>query len=141
MVPSGYHSTTPCLIIEEAPKLIQFMKQTFEAEGGEAMERIRRPNHARRNEDQRLCRNVSGIDLRNKVRWQSGSTFALKTSTDVQARGGFKCDFQAKPAEQSDGDRTADSKTPSSNYWRIAQRVEEVLQEEMEGTTNTRSQD
>jgi len=32
-VPEGYHSVNPFFIIEGAPKLIQFLKQTFEAKG------------------------------------------------------------------------------------------------------------
>src|SRR5690242_7241613 len=34
-VPRGYHSVTPYMIVDGAPKLIQFIKQTFGATGGE----------------------------------------------------------------------------------------------------------
>jgi PhnB protein len=138
--PRGYHSVTPYLIVEEAPKLIQFMRQAFDAQGGES---IKGPDgrimHAEMNIGDSV---VMLADATPKYGPIASHLYVYIENVDRTFKRALESGATSvqEPANQFYGDRTAGFKDPTGNYWWIAQRVEEVSREEMERRMKARSQ-
>jgi PhnB protein len=139
-VPRGYHSVTPYLIVEGAPRLIQFMKQTFNAEEKEAMKGPDgRIGHAEMNIGDSV---VMLADATPKYAPIASQLYVYLENVDKTFKRALEAGASPvqDPADQFYGDRTAGFKDPTGNYWWIAQRVEEVSPEEMERRMKARSQ-
>ena len=138
-VPRGYHSVTPYLIVDGGPKLIQFMKQAFDAEGGEV---IRGPDGKVAHAELKIGDSVVMLADSTEKYPQIGSHLYVYLenvdSTFNRSLAAGAISIQ-EPADQFYGDRTAGFKDPTGNLWWIAQRVEEVSPEEMERRMRARS--
>lgn len=131
-IPAGYHSVTPYLIVEGAPKLIDFLKHTFNAEEsarvkgpdgrvahaevkvGDSMVMLSDPTPEYKPIESQLYVYVDDIDAAYKRALEAGATSVRE------------------PKNQFYGDRNASVKDPTGNVWGIATHVEDVPPDEMQ---------
>jgi PhnB protein len=139
-VPEGYHSVNPFLIVEGAPKLIQFLKQTFEARVEESVERPDgRIAHAELTVGDSI---IMMADATPKYGATEVHLYVYLENVDLTFKRALEAgaSMVQEPADQFYGDRTAAVKDPTGNYWWIAQHVEDVSPEELERRMKARSQ-
>ncbi len=105
-IPEGYHSLTPVVVVDGAPRLIDFLKQVFNAEEDE------------------VYKGPDGRVIHAELR--IGDSVLMISDSNPQ--------FPALPAmsNQFYGDRTAGIKDVYGNQWWIATHVEDLSQEELE---------
>ena len=131
-IPVGYHSVTPYLIVEGAPKLIAFLKHTFNAEEatrmngpdgrvahaevkiGDSFVMLSDATGEYKPVESQLYVYVDDIDLTYKRALEAGATSVRE------------------PKNQFYGDRSASVRDPTGNIWGIATHVEDVSPEEMQ---------
>ena len=131
-IPDGYHTVTPYLIVPGAAKLIDFLKQAFDAR-----------------ESFRMA-SPEGRIMHAEVRIGDSVVMMSDTGQEAQPRpcmiylyvndvdATYKRSLQAgatslrEPANQFYGDRSAAVKDPAGNDWGIATHVEDVPSEEIE---------
>ena|SRR5438093_588012 len=138
-VPQGYHSVTPYLIVEGVPRLIQFLKDTFDADVGESVKGPEgRIAHAELTIGDSL---IMMADATPKYAPIASQLYVHVENVDMTFKRGLDTGASSvqEPADQFYGDRTAGFKDPTGNYWWIAQRMEEVSAEELERRLKARS--
>jgi uncharacterized glyoxalase superfamily protein PhnB len=139
-VPEGYHSVNPFLIVEGAPKLIQFLKQTFDAKVEES---VNGPDgriaHAELTVDDSI---IMMSDATPKYGATASHLYVYLENVDLTFKRALEAGARSvqEPPDQFYGDRTAGVKDPTGNYWWIAQRVGDVPPEELERRIKARSQ-
>lgn len=138
-IPQGYHSVTPYLIVEGAPKLIEFLKRTFNAE---EKDRMNGPNGRVAHAEVKIGDSIvmmADSTPENKPN-QSQLYIYIDNVDTVYKRaleaGGISV---TPPTDQFYGDRSASVKDPMGNIWGIATHVEDVSPEEMQKRMNARS--
>jgi PhnB protein len=142
--PRGYHSVTPYLIVEGVPRLIQFLKETFNAEGGES---IKGPDgrvaHAEMRVGDSVIMMADPTPKYDAIAYDAIACqlYVYLENVDITFKRALEAGASSvqEPADQFYGDRTAGFKDPTGNFWWIAQRVEEVSREEMERRMKARS--
>ena len=132
-IPVGYHSVTPVLIVNGGQKLIDFMKQAFDAK-------------------ETFCMKGPGQTIAHAELEIGDSTIMLSDAhiriPGQEQRSLFVCGRcrtrytdrpsrlaagrSAEPTNQFYGDRSARVTDAFGNHWAIATRVEEVPTEELE---------
>jgi PhnB protein len=140
VVPRGYHSVTPYLIVEGAPQLIQFMKEAFDAKDTESM---KGPDGRVRHAEVKIGDSVVMLaDATPQYTPIASQLYVYLENVDKTFKRALEAGASSvqEPADQFYGDRTAGFKDPTGNYWWIAQRVEEVSPGEMERRMKARSQ-
>ena len=131
-VPDGYHSLTPVVVVDGAPRLIDFLKQVFNAEEDEVYKGPDgRVIHAE------LIIGDSVMMISDSSPQFSAFPAMINVYTeDVDAA--YKRALKAgatslrEPSNQFYGDRTAGVKDVHGNQWWIATHIEDVSQEELE---------
>jgi PhnB protein len=131
-IPEGYHTVTPYLIVEGAQKLIDFLKQGFDA-----AERFSMPGPDGKIGHAEVQIGNSVVMLADaSPRWKSTKTMLYLYVEDVDAvykkavAAGGKAVME--PANQFYGDRSAGVEDAFGNYWGIATHVEDVPMDELE---------
>jgi PhnB protein len=138
-IPEGYHAVTPYLVVPGVAKLIDFLKQAFQAE--ETM-RMAAPDggvmHAEvKIGDSRIMMGEPG------GQWKAMPTMFYIYVTDADAV--YRRAMQAgatsvsEPADQPYGDRNGTVRDASGNLWCIGTRKEELTAEEIERRMKSRS--
>jgi PhnB protein len=130
-IPEGFHTVTPYLVVEGVPKLIDFLKQAFDAQ--EIM-RMPRPD---------------GVIMHAEVRIGDSSVMMGEAMGEHQPRPSclylyvenadatYKRALQAgatstmEPADQFYGDRHGGVIDPVGNQWWIATHIEDVPPDEL----------
>jgi len=138
-VPEGYHTVNPFLIVEGAPKLIQFLKQTFDAKVEESVEGPDgRIAHAELTVGDSI---IMMADATPKYGATAVHLYVYLENVDFTFKRALEAGASSvqEPADQFYGDRTAGVKDPAGNYWWIAQHVEDVSPEELERRMKARS--
>jgi PhnB protein len=130
-IPDGFHTVTPYLLVSDAARLIEFLKQAF---GAEVVRQSTRPDggilHAqvRVGDSPVMMGEVSGP-------WQPmpGSLYLYVPDTDAVYRRALRAGASSvmEPADQFYGDRNAGVKDPVGNIWWIATHIEDVSDEEL----------
>jgi uncharacterized glyoxalase superfamily protein PhnB len=132
LIPDGYHSITPYLIVPGVARLLDFLKEAFGAE--ETHPRMTRPDGAVMHAEVRIgdSRLMMGEPGGN---WtpMPGSLYLYVPDTDAVYRRALAAGATSlmEPADQFYGDRNAGVKDPSGNSWWIATHKEDVSHEEM----------
>jgi uncharacterized glyoxalase superfamily protein PhnB len=130
-IPEGYHTITPYLVVQGAPKLIEFLKQAFEAQ---ERERITQPNGTIGHAEVKIGDSVVMMSEASD-QWKPMPTGIYLYVNDSDAV--YKRALQAgatsimEPANQFYGDRSAGVRDPSGNHWWIATHQEDVPPEEL----------
>lgn len=130
-VPQGYSTVTPYLCVTDAPKLIEFLKQAFDAQllfkmdgpGGRIM-------HAEMTiGDSRimLAQPEPGKETNAMIHLYMPEVDAVYKRALAAGATSVR-----EPADQFYGDRSAGVRDQFGNQWYIATHVEDVSQEEME---------
>jgi PhnB protein len=129
-VPSGYATVTPYLCVADAAKLIEFLKQAFDAQllfkmdgpGGRIM-------HAEMTiGDSRIMlgQPAPGQETHAMIHLYLPDTDAFYARAIAAGATSVR-----EPADQFYGDRSAGVRDPFGNQWYIATHVEDVSEEEM----------
>jgi uncharacterized glyoxalase superfamily protein PhnB len=131
LIPKGFHTVTPYLIVEGVPRLIDFMKGAFD---GVEISRHLGPEGRVMHAEVRVGDSLIMMG-------EAGGPFpAMPTclylytkDTDAVYRASVAAGGTSiqQPADQFYGDRTAGVRDPSGNQWWIATHVEDVSTEEM----------
>lgn len=112
-VPDGWHSVTPRLVVHDTAKLVEFLKQAFDATGDHFTER---PSVIRIGDSIVM---VSGVGPREAM-----PAFLYLYIDDVDATYQRALEAGAasleEPTETPYGDRRAMIEDPSGNVWQIA---------------------
>jgi uncharacterized glyoxalase superfamily protein PhnB len=138
--PEGYHSVNPFLIVEGAPKLIQFLKQTFDAKVEES---VNRPDGRIAHTELTVGDSIIMMsDATPKYGATASHLYVYLENVDLTFKRALEAGASSvqEPTDQFYGHRTAGVKDPTGNYWWIAQHVEDVPPEELERRIRARSQ-
>jgi uncharacterized glyoxalase superfamily protein PhnB len=129
--PDGYHSVTPYLVVDGAARLIDFLRQTFDAE---EVERLAAPGNRIGHAELRIgdSRVMLG-DARGEHKAMQAMLYVYVDDVDASfqhalAAGGSS--VQA-PTDQFYGDRSGGVKDPCGNIWYIATHIEDVSPAEL----------
>ena len=131
-VPQGYNSVTSVLISDGATRLIEFIKQTFDAQ-----ERERVPSPGGRIAHAELKIGDSIIMLSDSSEeWKAtpGNLYVYVDEVDGVYQKALRAGAVTirEPKNQFYGDRNASVKDPFGNIWGIATHVEDVSPDEMQ---------
>jgi uncharacterized glyoxalase superfamily protein PhnB len=130
-IPEGYHTLTPHLIVQGASKLLDFVKQAFDAE-----EKYSLPGP----DGTIMHAEVKIGDSMVMIGEATGEWKAMPASLALytdNADAVYKRALEAgatsirKPADQFYGDRSGGVKDPAGNHWWIATHIEDVPPEEL----------
>ena len=131
-VPEGYHTATPYLIVPGVAKVIDFLKQTFDAK--EIHERMSRPDGTIMHAEVRIGDSPIMLgEPMGQFQPMPASVYLYVPDTDACYRRALKAGAASlmEPADQFYGDRNAGVKDPSGNSWWIATHIEDVAPEEI----------
>ena len=131
-IPEGYRSVTPYLIAQGAAKILDFVKETFDAT--EIM-RMPGPNGTIAHAEFRIGDSILMIsDGGEQYAPMPCSLYVYVNSVDETYKRALKAGGTSvkEPADQFYGDRSASVKDSGGNMWGIATHVEDVSPEEMD---------
>lgn len=130
-IPDGYHTVTPYLMVNGAPKLVEFIKKAFE---GQETERMHRPDGSIGHAELRIGDSVVMLaDAHGQSKPMPASIYLYVKDVDAT----FKRALQAgatstqEPSNQFYGDRSGAIEDPVGNHWWIATRIESVSRQEL----------
>lgn len=130
-IPDGFHTVTPYLTVEGADKLLDFLKQAFDAK---EVHRLTRPDGMIGHAEVRIGDSVVMM-AESRDEWQPmpGTMYLYVSDTDATYRRALQAGATSlmEPADQFYGDRSAGVKDPVGNYWWIATHLEDVPPEEL----------
>ena len=131
-IPIGYHSITPILRVEVAAKLIDFLKQAFQAV---ERERFMAPDGRVSHAEVKIGDSVVMIsDANDEWKPMQASLNLYTEDTDAIYTQALEAGATSlmEPADQFYGDRSAGVKDPFGNQWWISTHMEDVAPEELE---------
>jgi len=131
-IPDGYHSVTPYLIVRGVARLIDFLKQAFEAT--ETIPRMTRPDGTIMHAEIRIGDSAVMLgEPMGEFQPMPGSLYLYVSDTDATYRRALQAGATStmEPADQFYGDRNAGVKDPQGNTWWIATRKEDVPPQEL----------
>jgi uncharacterized glyoxalase superfamily protein PhnB len=130
-IPDDSHTVTPYLVVEGVPKLIEFLKQAFDAQ---ELGRMARPDGGVMHAEVKIgdSKVMMGEPMGD---WKAKPCTLHLYVEDVDAV--YQRAIQAggtsvrEPADQFYGDRSGGVIDPCGNYWGIATHIDDVSPEEM----------
>lgn len=125
-IPEGYHTLTPHLIVQGASKLLDFLKEAFDAK-----EKYSLPGPGGAIMHAEVKIGDSTIMIGEAMgEWKAmPASIALYTdNADVVYRRALEAGATSirEPADQFYGDRSGGVKDPAGNHWWIATHIEDV---------------
>lgn len=130
-VPDRYHSVTPYLVVEGVPKLLEFLKDTFNST---ELERVPRPDGTISHAEVRIGDSVVMMGEAN-AQSKPMPTMLYVYVEDVDAVYKRALHAGAKPVRELKdefyGDRAGGVADPMGNQWWIATHKEDVSPEEL----------
>jgi uncharacterized glyoxalase superfamily protein PhnB len=130
-IPEGYHAVTPYLTVTGAAKLIEFMKQAFDAQ---EVLRMDGPNGTVRHAEIRLRDSMLMVaEARDEWKPMPSSLYLYVPDTDATYQRALRAGGLSlmEPANQFYGDRNAGVTDPCGNFWWIGTHIEDVSPEEI----------
>ncbi len=130
-IPDGYHTVTPYLTVQGVPKLIDFLKQAFEAQ---ELERMTQPDGTIGHAEVRIGDSVVMMgEARDEWKPMPSGIYLYVNDTDAVYKRALQAGATSimEPADQFYGDRSAGVKDSSGNHWWIATHKEDVSPEEL----------
>ena len=130
-IPDGYHSVTPYLVVQGVAKLIDFLKQAFDAK---EIERMAGPDGSVMHGEVRIGDSVVMMgEAWGESKPIAAALYLYVNDTDVTYRRSLQAGATPlrEPADQFYGDRSGGVKDPAGNQWWIATRKEDVSPEEL----------
>jgi len=130
-VPERYHSVTPYLVVEGVPKLLEFLRKTFNST---ELERVPRPDGTISHAEVRIGDSVVMMGEAN-AQSKPMPTMLYVYVEDVDAVYKRALQAGAKPVRELKdefyGDRAGGVADPVGNQWWIATHKEDVSSEEL----------
>lgn len=130
-IPEGYHTITPCLIVEGANKLIEFVENTFE---GKVSTKMQNDNGIIAHAELKIGDSMLMLAEATEE-WKATKTLLYLYVENADATFQKALDAGAtsvkEPADQFYGDRSATVKDAFGNLWSIATHIEDVADEEV----------
>ena len=113
MIPAGWHTVTPRVVVSDPAKLVEFLRDVFGATGDF---RTDRPSIIKIGDSQIM---ISAVDVREVT---PAFLYVYVDDVDATHRRALKAGAQAieKPADLRYGDRRSMVKDPWGNLWQIA---------------------
>lgn len=131
-IPEGYHSVTPCFTVEDAPGLLAFVKQAFDAvEVHRTLDDDGKIRHAEfRIGDSMLMLSQA----RGEWKAEPGSVYVYVPDVDATYRKALAAGATSlmEPADQFYGDRSGGVKDAHGITWWLGTHVEDVSGEEIQ---------
>lgn len=130
-IPDGYHSVTPYLVVEGVAKLIEFLKQAFDAT---EKERMSRPDGTVMHAEVKIGDSVVMMgEAAGEFSPMPSMLHLYVNDTDAVYKRAMEAGATSvrEPADQFYGDRSAGIKDPCGSTWYIATHQEDVSPEEM----------
>jgi len=131
-IPDGYHTLTPYLTVPGVSKLIDFLKQAFDAE---EIERFGRPDGTVHHAEIRIGDSVVMMGEAGGE-WTSkpGQLYLYVKDVDTTYRRAIQAGATSmgEPTDKFYGDRSGGVQDPSGNIWWIATHVEDVSKGELQ---------
>jgi PhnB protein len=130
-IPEGFHTVTPYLLVTDARRLIEFLKQAF---GAELVHLSTRPDGGVMHAQVRIGDSpVMMGEVTGEWKPMLGSLYLYVPDTDAVYRRALQAGGTSvmEPADQFYGDRNAGVKDPVGNVWWIGTHIEDVSEEEM----------
>jgi PhnB protein len=132
VVPEGYHTVTPYLLVEGVDRLIDFVRRAF---GAETLERVTRADGTVMHAEVRLGDSVIMMgEASEGFKPMPSSLYLYVEDVDRLYRQALDAGAESlmEPADQFYGDRMGGVKDPFGNLWWIAMHQEEVKGEELQ---------
>ncbi len=130
-IPDGYHSVTPYLVVEGVAKLIEFLKQAFDAT---EKERMSRPDGTVMHAEVKIGDSVVMMgEAAGEFSPMPSMLHLYVNDADAVYKRAMEAGATSvrEPADQFYGDRSAGIKDPCGTTWYIATHQEDVSPEEM----------
>ena len=130
-VPHGYHCVTPYLAVQGALRLIDFVKQAFDAQ---EIEHMNRPDGTIAHAEVRIGDSMVMIaDAAPPWKPMPTGLYLYVNDTDATYQRAMQAGATSlmEPADQFYGDRNAGVEDPCGNYWWIATHKEDLSPEEL----------
>lgn len=132
-IPEGYHSVTPCLVVDGAAKVLDFVKEAF---GAEELMRMDGPGGTIGHAEFRIGDSivmVSDASAGDTGRAMPGVIYLFVENADAVYNRALETGGTSirEPADQFYGDRNAAVRDPAGNQWWISTHVEDVPPDEM----------
>ncbi|MGH7965245.1 MAG: VOC family protein [Candidatus Binatia bacterium] len=130
-IPDGYHAVTPYLVVQGAGKLIDFLKQAFDAQ---EIFRMAQPDGTVGHAEVRIGDSVVMMaDACNEWKPMPGTIHLYVNDADATYKRALEAGAISlrEPADQFYGDRSAGVQDPVGNHWFVATHKEDVAPEEM----------
>ena len=130
-IPEGYHTITPFLVVPGAAKVIDFLKQTFDAtERGRHLN----PNGGIVHAEVKVGDSIVMLgepETRDKA--MPITLYIYVQDVDAVYKRGMQAGATSlrEPSDQFYGDRTAGLQDSAGNQWWIATHIEDVSREEL----------
>lgn len=139
-IPEGYHTVTPCITVEGASRLIEFLEKAFDAE---VQDKIFRADGKISNASIKIGDSMVMIfDAREEWKAKQSSFYLYVPDCDALYQKALAAGATSllEPADMFYGDRNAGVQDFAGNEWWIATHIKDVTPEEVQEIENTRSQ-
>lgn len=130
-IPEGYHSVTPYLVVDDAGRLIAFLKQAFQAV---EMHCMQGPDGRVRHAEVRIGDSMIMLgEAQGEWKSMPCALYLYLENCDAVYQRALKAGATSirEPADQFYGDRQGGVKDPCGNQWWIATHIEDVSPEEI----------
>jgi PhnB protein len=131
-IPEGYHTAVPYLIVNDADKLLTFLKTAF---NGKVKEEHRTPDGKVMHADVMIGDSHIMMGQANeKYRAMPGSVLLYVADCDALYNAALKAGAKSvqELKDQFYGDRSGGVEDPTGNHWWISTHVEDVSLEEID---------
>jgi PhnB protein len=130
-IPEGHHSVTPYLVVDDVAKLIDFLKQAFEAV---EIHRMQRPDGRVGHAEVKIGDSMVMMgEAQGEWKALPCAIYLYVENADAVYRHAVNAGATSimEPADQFYGDRHGGVKDPCGNMWWIATHIEDVPHEEI----------
>lgn len=131
-IPDGFHTVTPFLVVEEAARVIEFLKQAF---GAAAEVQLAHPDGSVMHAEARIGDSMImvGQAMGDEQPSRPGTIYLYVDDADITYQRALQAGATSlqEPADQFWGDRMGGVKDPSGTQWWIATHQEDVSPEEL----------
>jgi PhnB protein len=137
-IPDGYHSITPCLIVNDASRILDFVKQAFEAQ---EIHRTTGRDGCVQHAEVRIGDSVVMISqAHGEWRAMTAALYLYVPDTDALYRRALQAGGTSlqEPTDHFYGDRSGGVTDPCGNQWFIATHVEDVSDAELQRRSQER---
>ncbi len=130
-IPEGFHTVTPYIVVEGVPKLIDFLKQAFEAK---EINRHAQPDGTIMHAEVKIGDSIVMMgEARGEHKPMPSMLYLYVKDADAVYKRAVQAGATSvmEPADQFYGDRSGGVKDLCGNQWWIATHKEDVSPEEM----------